>query len=129
MVDIANYCVHFCDCDEVIAVARRGPFEKAYDDREFEDIEDAFDRDLYRQEIARIRPRLEAAGQDPDELLRALGRSARAAAARRARACPSASSPRRGGWSRRAAACRASRSRRRGSSERATGSTPSAPAR
>ncbi len=73
MVDIANYCVHFCDCDAVIAVARRGPFEKAYDDREFEDIEDAFDRDLYRQEIARIRPRLEAAGQDPDELLRALG--------------------------------------------------------
>jgi ferredoxin/flavodoxin---NADP+ reductase len=73
MVDIANYCVHFCDCDAVIAVARRGPFEKAYDDREFEDIEDAFDRDLYRAEIARIRPRLEAAGQDPDELLRALG--------------------------------------------------------
>ena len=73
MVDIANYCVHFTDCDAVIAVARRGPFEKAYDDREFEDVEDAFDRDLYRQEIARIRPRLEAAGQDPDELLRALG--------------------------------------------------------
>ena len=48
MVDIANYCVHFSDCDAVIAVARRGPFEKAYDDREFEDIEDAFDRDLYR---------------------------------------------------------------------------------
>jgi ferredoxin--NADP+ reductase len=74
MVDIANYCVHFCDTDAVIAVARRGPFEKAYDDREFEDVEDAFDRDLYRGEIARIRPRLEAAGQDPDELLRALGR-------------------------------------------------------
>ena len=73
MVDIANYCVHFTDCDAVIAVARRGPFEKAYDDREFEDVEDAFDRDLYRQEIARIRPRLETAGQDPDELLRALG--------------------------------------------------------
>ena len=68
MVDIANYCVHFCDCDAVIAVARRGPFEKAYDDREFEDVEDAFDRDLYRAEILRIRPRLEAAGQDPDEL-------------------------------------------------------------
>jgi ferredoxin/flavodoxin---NADP+ reductase len=45
MVDIANYCSHFCDTDEVIAVARRGPFEKAYDDREFEDVEDAFDRE------------------------------------------------------------------------------------
>jgi len=73
MVDIANYCVHFCDCDIVVAVARRGPYEKAYDDREFEDIEDAFDRDLYRAEIARIRPRLKAAGQDADALLHALG--------------------------------------------------------
>ena len=73
MVDIANYCAHFCDVHEVVAVARRGPYEKAYDDREFEDIEDAFDRDLYRAEIARVRPRLEAAGQDADALLRALG--------------------------------------------------------
>ncbi len=72
MVDIANYCVHFCDCDEVIAVARRGPFEKAYDDREFEDVEDAFDRELYRKELERIRPQLQAVGQDPDELVKAL---------------------------------------------------------
>ena len=72
MVDIANYCVHFCECDEVVAVARRGPFEKAYDDREFEDIEDAFDRRRYRAELERIRPRLAAVGQNPDELLRAM---------------------------------------------------------
>jgi ferredoxin--NADP+ reductase len=72
MVDIANYCAHFADCDEIVAIARRGPFEKAYDDREFEDVEDAFDRALYREEIERIRPRLEAAGQKPDELLAAL---------------------------------------------------------
>jgi ferredoxin--NADP+ reductase len=73
MVDIANYCAHFCDCDEVVAVARRGPFEKAYDDSEFEDVEDAFDHALYRQEIERIRPRLEAAGQNPNELIAAVG--------------------------------------------------------
>jgi ferredoxin--NADP+ reductase len=72
MVDIANYCAHYVDCDEVVAVARRGPFEKAYDDREFEDIEDAFDRGRYREELERIRPRLAAVDQDPDELLRAL---------------------------------------------------------
>jgi len=72
MVDIANYCIHYRDSDEVIAVARRGPFEKAYDDREFEDIEDAFDRERYRQELERIRPRLAEVGQDPDDLLRAL---------------------------------------------------------
>ena len=72
MVDIANYCAHFCDVDEVIAVARRGPFEKAYDDREFEDVEDAFDLALYREELERIRPRLEAAGQNPDEPMAAV---------------------------------------------------------
>ena len=66
MVDIANYCVHFCDSDEVIAIARRGPYEKAYDDREFEDIEDALRPRPLPEEIARIRPRLEAAGQDAD---------------------------------------------------------------
>jgi ferredoxin--NADP+ reductase len=72
MVDIANYCAHFTDCDEIVAIARRGPFEKAYDDREFEDVEDAFDHALYREEIERIRPRLLAAGQNPDEPLAAL---------------------------------------------------------
>jgi ferredoxin/flavodoxin---NADP+ reductase len=72
MVDIANYCAHFTDCEEIIAIARRGPFEKAYDDREFEDVEDAFDHALYREEIERIHPRLVAAGQNPDELLAAL---------------------------------------------------------
>jgi ferredoxin--NADP+ reductase len=72
MVDIANYCAHFAGCEEIVAIARRGPFEKAYDDREFEDVEDAFDHALYRQEIERIRPRLEAAGQNADELLAGL---------------------------------------------------------
>lgn len=72
MVDVANYCAHYCDCDEIVAIARRGPFEKAYEDKEFEDIEDAFDRPLYRREIERIRPRLEAVGQNPDDLLKAL---------------------------------------------------------
>src|SRR5260370_18545089 len=43
MVDIANYCAHFCDVDEVVAVARRGPSEKGYYDREVQDVEDALD--------------------------------------------------------------------------------------
>jgi ferredoxin--NADP+ reductase len=81
MVDIANFCIHFADCGEVIAVARRGPFEKAYDDREFEDVEDALDHDLYRLELERIRARLAAVGQDVDVLIAALERpeSSRAA--------------------------------------------------
>ena len=72
MVDVANYCAHYCDCDEIVAIARRGPFEKAYEDKEFEDIEDAFDLPLYRQELERIRPRMEAVGQKPGDLLMAL---------------------------------------------------------
>jgi ferredoxin--NADP+ reductase len=35
-------------------------------------VEDAFDRALYREELERIRPRLEAVGQSPDELVAAL---------------------------------------------------------
>lgn len=72
MVDVANYCAHYCDCDEIVAIARRGPFEKAYEDKEFEDIEDAFDLPLYRQELERIRPSLEAVDQNPNDLLKAL---------------------------------------------------------
>src|SRR6266403_1156412 len=29
MVDVVNYCAHYCDCDEIVAIARRGPFVKA----------------------------------------------------------------------------------------------------
>jgi hypothetical protein len=88
MVDIANYCAHFAGGDEIIAIARRGPFEKAYDDREFEDVEDAFDHALHREEIERIRPRLLAAGQNPDELLAALRPSPSVAAGPRPSALP-----------------------------------------
>jgi len=85
MVDIANYCAHYCNCEEIVAIARRGPFEKAYEDKEFEDIEDAFDRGLYRQEVERVRPRLEAAGQHPDDLLKALAAKPEPTEATRAR--------------------------------------------
>jgi ferredoxin--NADP+ reductase len=85
MVDVANYCAHYCDCDEIVAIARRGPFEKAYEDKEFEDIEDAFDLPLYRQELERVRPRLEAAGQNPDDLLKALAGKPEPTEATRAR--------------------------------------------
>ncbi|HEV2057215.1 MAG TPA: FAD-dependent oxidoreductase [Methylomirabilota bacterium] len=85
MVDVANYCAHYCDCDEIVAIARRGPFEKAYEDKEFEDVEDAFDRELYRQELERIRPRLEAVGQNPNDLLKALAGNPEPAEPTRAR--------------------------------------------
>jgi len=49
-------------------VARRGPIEKAYDDSEFEVIEQYLDNADMKQEIARIAPQLTAVGQNVDEI-------------------------------------------------------------
>src|ERR1043166_5739365 len=69
MVDVANWLLNYMDSDEVTVVARRGPKEKAYDDSEFEVIEKYLDNDDMRREIERIRPDLEAAGQNVEEII------------------------------------------------------------
>src|SRR5262249_41024648 len=50
--------------DEVVVVARRGPFEAKFDQKEFAFVEKYLDRDAFQQELQRIRPQLEAVGQD-----------------------------------------------------------------
>jgi len=50
--------------DEVIIVARRGPFEAKFDNKEFAFVEKYLDRAAFRAELERIKPRLEAVGQD-----------------------------------------------------------------
>lgn len=72
MVDIAHYLIAVRRVREVVAVARRGPGERAYDDREMESIAACIDREALRAELARIRPRLEQVGQDVEALYRAL---------------------------------------------------------
>jgi ferredoxin--NADP+ reductase len=72
MVDIAHYLVAVKRVGEVIAVARRGPGERAYDDREMEAIAASIDRQELRAELERIRPRLEQVGQDVEALYREL---------------------------------------------------------
>src|SRR5215470_6132643 len=57
------------DVEEVIVVARRGPAERKYDEKEYKYIEAFVDQEALRQEIARLRPRLEAVGQDADALM------------------------------------------------------------
>jgi len=47
-------------------------FKESATQDQIKQVEDAFDRELYRQEIERIRPRLEIAGQNPDDLFKAL---------------------------------------------------------
>src|SRR5437667_7469111 len=69
MVDVANWLLNYKDIAEVTVVARRGPSEKATDDSEFEVIEKYLDNDDMRKEIERIRPDLETAGQNVDEII------------------------------------------------------------
>ena len=69
MVDVANWLLNYMDIAEVTVVARRGPKEKAYDDGEFEVIEKYLDNEGMHQEIERIRPDLERAGQNVDEII------------------------------------------------------------
>jgi len=70
MVDIANWLLNLKKIDQVVVVARRGPIEKAYDDNEFEYIEQYLDNADMKQEIERIAPHLAAVGQNVDEILK-----------------------------------------------------------
>jgi ferredoxin/flavodoxin---NADP+ reductase len=70
MVDVANWLLNYKKIDQVVVVARRGPIEKAYDDSEFEVIEQYLDSADMRQEIQRIAPQLAAVGQDVEEITR-----------------------------------------------------------
>jgi ferredoxin/flavodoxin---NADP+ reductase len=57
--------------EDVIVVARRGPFEAKFDKKEFAYIEAYLDRQAFEQELQRIRPQLAAVGQDPAGLAQA----------------------------------------------------------
>lgn len=54
--------------EEVIVVARRGPFEAKFDAKEFNYVEDHFDRKAFEEELRRIQPQLAAVGQDISKL-------------------------------------------------------------
>jgi ferredoxin/flavodoxin---NADP+ reductase len=54
--------------EDVIVVARRGPFEAKFDKKEFAYIEAHLDRQSFQQELERIRPQLATVGQDPAAL-------------------------------------------------------------
>jgi ferredoxin/flavodoxin---NADP+ reductase len=50
--------------DEVTVIARRGPFEVKFDDKEFDYLEAFLDRKLFREELKRVTESIAAAGQD-----------------------------------------------------------------
>jgi ferredoxin--NADP+ reductase len=67
MVDIARWLLLDTPkktAEEVIVVARRGPFEAKFDLKEFVYVENFLDRDAFQQELNRIQPQLAAVGQD-----------------------------------------------------------------
>jgi ferredoxin--NADP+ reductase len=72
MVDIAHYLVTVRKVPEVMAVARRGPKERAYDDREMRAVAWNIDKEALTAELERIRARLEPLGQDMDTLYKEL---------------------------------------------------------
>ena len=69
-VDIAHWLLVDAPkkADEVIVVARRGPFEAKFDRKEFAYIEQYLDREAFRAELERIRPQLQAVGQDVSQV-------------------------------------------------------------
>ncbi|HVB98077.1 MAG TPA: FAD-dependent oxidoreductase [Candidatus Dormibacteraeota bacterium] len=71
MVDIARWLLvddPEKKTEEVIVVARRGPFEAKFDHKEFEHIEMFLDRKTFQDELARVRDPLQAVGQDVSRL-------------------------------------------------------------
>ena len=65
-VDIAHWLLVDTEHkpDEVIIVARRGPFEAKFDQKEFAYVEKHLDREAFQAELQRIQPQLAAVGQD-----------------------------------------------------------------
>ena len=67
MVDIARWlmldCAH-AKPEEIIVIARRGPFEAKFDDKEFAHIHEHLDRKAFAQELERVKDRVAAVGQD-----------------------------------------------------------------
>ncbi len=71
MVDIARWLLIDAPektVEEVIVVARRGPFEAKFDKKEFDYIEEFLDRKAFDEELCRIQPQLSAVGQDISKL-------------------------------------------------------------
>lgn len=67
MVDIARWLLLDSpsrNVDEVIVVARRGPLEAKFDDKEFAHIHMHLDRKAFQEELLRVKERMEAVGQE-----------------------------------------------------------------
>ena len=67
MVDIARWLMLDCSHakpEDVVVIARRGPFEAKFDDKEFAHIHEYLDRKAFAAELERVKDRVAAVGQD-----------------------------------------------------------------
>jgi ferredoxin--NADP+ reductase len=69
MIDIAHWLIRYKKVQEVTAIVRRGPAERKYSPKETHSVCANIDKDDLSREFARIRERLEAVGQNPDQIL------------------------------------------------------------
>lgn len=72
MVDIAHWLVRYKKVERVTAVVRRGPVERKYNPKEIRAVCANMDIEGIKQEVERIKDRLAAVGQKPDEVLKGL---------------------------------------------------------
>lgn len=72
MVDIAHWLIRYKKVEQVTAIARRGPAERKYNPKEIRAVCANMDHDGLKNEFQRIRARLEAVNQNPDELLKSM---------------------------------------------------------
>ncbi|MEX5214416.1 MAG: FAD-dependent oxidoreductase [Nitrospiraceae bacterium] len=70
MVDIAHWLIRYKNVERVTAIARRGPAERKYNPKEIRAVCANLDQEALAKEIERIKPRLEAVGQQPDAILK-----------------------------------------------------------
>ena len=72
MVDIAHWLTRYKKVERVTAVVRRGPAERKYNPKEIRAICANMDLDGIKKEFERIKDRLAAVGQQPEEILKGL---------------------------------------------------------
>ncbi|HEX3204579.1 MAG TPA: FAD-dependent oxidoreductase [Nitrospiraceae bacterium] len=70
MVDIAHWLIRYKGVEQVTAIARRGPLERKYNPKEIRAVCANIDQSALREELGRIRSRLEGIGQEPDKILK-----------------------------------------------------------
>jgi ferredoxin/flavodoxin---NADP+ reductase len=72
MVDIAHWLTRYKKVERVTAIVRRGPAERKYNPKEIRAVCSNMDLDGIKKEFERIKDRLAAVGQNPDEIHKGL---------------------------------------------------------